>query len=152
MDRTFFVTSITHQPQTLFRGETTARLLIDTILHYRAQDNYLLHDFVIMPDHFYVLLTPAENLSLERVVQFIKGGFSFRLHASCPVWQAGFTNHRIRDEEDVLQHRGYIWMNPVRKGLARTPDAYPQSFTAGRFQLDPTPGLKLLYEEHPTPA
>ena len=151
MDRTFFVTTITHQRQTLFRGETTARLLIDTILHYSAQDKYLLHDYVIMPDHFHVLITPAENLSLERVVQFIKGGFSF-LHASYPY---GKRASRIIGSAmkkmscNIVAISGWT---PSAKGLARTPDAYPQSFAAGRFQLDPTPGLKPLYEEHPTPA
>jgi putative transposase len=32
-----------------------------------------------MPDHVHVLLTPAHDVSLEKALQFMKGGFSFRL-------------------------------------------------------------------------
>ena len=60
----FFVTSITLQRFPIFRRETTARLLIDTLAHYRDAGKFLLHEFVIMPDHIHVLLTPAEEISL----------------------------------------------------------------------------------------
>src|SRR5271169_1073831 len=127
MDCTFFVTSVTTQRRTLFQTTTAAELLIDVFLHYRAQGKYQLHDLVIMPDHFHALITPAMEISLERTVQFIKGGFSFRLKSRFPVWQASFTNHRIRHAEDFEQHREYIRMNPVRAGLVRTPEEYPYS-------------------------
>jgi len=32
-----------------------------------------------MPDHFHVLITPAQDVPMERAVQLIKGGFSFRV-------------------------------------------------------------------------
>src|SRR5215469_12690891 len=96
-DRVFFVTSVTIQRLPIFRRETSARLLIETLAHCREQKKFLLHEFVIMPDHIHVLLTPSDNISLERAMQFIKGGFSYRLDKHGPVWQASFTNHRIRD-------------------------------------------------------
>jgi putative transposase len=68
-----------------------------------------------MPDHLHMLMTPAE--SVEKSVQLIKGGFSFRakreLEWTGEIWQPGFTDHRIRDEEDWLRHLGYIRQNPV---------------------------------------
>src|SRR5271170_5923511 len=110
MERTFFITSVTAQRRTLFQHTPTANLFLEMILHYRDQGRYRLHDLVIMPDHFHTTITPAEEISLERAVQFIKGGFSFRLKSRSPVWQASFTNHRIRDEEDFEHHRDYIRM------------------------------------------
>jgi len=71
-DRIFFVTSITTQRLQSSARETTARLLIDTLVHYREQQKYLLHEFVIMPDHIHALLTPTEEISLERAMQFIQ--------------------------------------------------------------------------------
>ena len=38
-----------------------ADLLLEVIFHYRDQNKYLLHEFVIMPDHFHLLLTPTET-------------------------------------------------------------------------------------------
>jgi putative transposase len=142
-DRIFFVTTITAQRQPIFRREATAKLLIDTLAHYREGRKYLLHEFVVMPDHLHALITPGDEISLERAMQFIKGGFSFRLHARGPVWQASFSNHRVRDCEDYQKHREYIWLNPVRARLAARAEEYPYSSAAGRFQLDPVPqGLK----------
>jgi REP-associated tyrosine transposase len=142
-DRTFFVTTVTAHRHPIFRREATARLLIETLAHYRDERKFLLHEFVIMPDHVHALLTPATEISLERAMQFIKGGFSYRLKSRPPVWQASFTNHRVRDLEDYERLQEYIRMNPVRARLAATPKAYPYSSAAGVMQLDPVPqGLK----------
>src|SRR5271169_2022967 len=142
-NRVFFVTTVPANRQPIFRREAVARLLIDTLAHYRDQRKFLLHEFVIMPDHVHALLTPAAEISLERAVQFIKGGFSYRLKSRPPVWQASFTNHRVRDFEDSERHREYIRMNPVRARLVARPEAYPYSSAAGAMRLDPAPrGLK----------
>jgi putative transposase len=153
MDRTFFITSVTAQRRALFSRDVAADLLVDVFLHYRGQGKYLLHDFVIMPDHFHTLITPADEISLERAVQFIKGGFSFRLKSSLPVWQASFTNHRIRDDEDFERHREYIWSNPVRAGLVAKAEDYSYSSAIGKFKLDsPPPRLKPSAIWRRTPA
>jgi putative transposase len=85
----------------------------------------------------------AAEISLERALQFIKGGFSFRLKSRPPVWQASFTNHRVRDFADYENHREYVRMNPVRARLVARAEAYPYSSAAGVMRLDPVPrGLK----------
>ena len=145
MDRTFFITSVTAQRRAIFSRDVAADLLVDVFLYYRGQGKYLLHEFVIMPDHIHALITPTDAISLERAEQFIKGGFSFRLKSSLPVWQPSFTNHRIRDDEDCDRHREYIWSNPVRAGLVAKAEDYLYSSAAGKFKLDsPPPGLKLF--------
>jgi putative transposase len=142
-DRVFFITTVTAQRRPIFRRETTANLLIETLMHYRNLKKYLLHEFVVMPDHIHLLLTPAPEISLERAMQFVKGGFSFRLHARGSVWQPSFTNHRVQDLEGYERHREYIRLNPVRAGLAKEPESYPYSSASGRLRLDPVPlGLK----------
>jgi len=96
--RTFFVTTITWQRSPIFRVEPRARLLIEVLLDYRDQGKYLLHEFVVMPDHVHVLLTPAIEISLERCMQFIKGGYSYRLRKleRIQVWQESFTGFEMR--------------------------------------------------------
>jgi putative transposase len=138
-DRVFFITTVTAQRRPIFQREAPARLLIETLAHYRDQGRFLLHEFVIMPDHLHALLTPAEEISLERAVQFIKGGFSFRLKSRFPVWQASFTNHRIRDLDDFERHREYILMNPVRARLVDRTGEYPYSSAGGLLRMDSVP-------------
>jgi len=141
-ERTFFITTVTLQRIPIFRRESTANLFIETLAHYRDAGKFLLHEFVVMPDHVHLIITPAAGISLERAVQFIKGGFSHRLGRGS-IWQASFTNHRIRDYEDYERHREYVWLNPVRARLVARAEEYPFSSAAGRVRLDPVPrGLK----------
>ena len=143
--RTFFITTVTWQRAPIFRKEARARLLIDVLLDYRDQGKYLLHEFVIMPDHLHLLLTPGADISVERAVQFIKGGYSYRLRKveKIQVWQESFTNHRIRDAEDYERHCSYVRLNPVRAGLTGDARGYPFSSANSTFGLDAMPlGLK----------
>jgi putative transposase len=138
------VTSATWERRTLFRNERWARLFIDTLYHYRGSA-YLLHEFVIMPDHIHILLTT--KTSLEKAVQFIKGGFSYRakkeLGSNMEIWQKGFSDHRIRDSGDYLRHVAYIRENPARKHLCECAEEYPYSSATPAVELDPAPqGLK----------
>jgi putative transposase len=138
------VTTSTWERRALFRNERWANLLIDTIYHYR-DSAYLLHEFVIMPDHLHVLMTPLT--SLEKAVQLIKGGFSYRvkkeLGSNMEVWQKGFSDHRTRDASDYRVHAIYIRQNPVRKGLCGRPEEYPYCSASGLCELDDVPlGLK----------
>ena len=99
--------------------------MVATINHY-AGAGYKLHAFVAMPDHLHLLITPFE--SVEKSMQLIKGGFSFRakreLQWNGEIWQPGFTDHRIRDEEDWLRHLEYIRQNPVDARLVEVAVLY----------------------------
>jgi putative transposase len=115
----YFVSTQTEGRKPFFRHERWARLMVATIQHYQ-KSGYTLHAFVVMPDHLHLLMTPTE--SVEKSVQLIKGGFSFRakreLEWKGEIWQPGFTDHRIRDEEDWERHLEYIRSNPVEAKLA----------------------------------
>ncbi len=91
-ERTFFITTVAWQRVPIFRVEARARLLIEVLFGYRDQRKYLLHEFVVMPDHIHLLFTPAPEISVELAVQFIKGGFSYRLQKAdkIQIWQESF--------------------------------------------------------------
>ena len=141
--RTFFVTSVTHFRDPLFKKDNFARLQLDVLYQNRKLGRYQLHEFVLMPDHFHLILTPAPDKSLERALQYIKGGFSFRVKRELAYkglpWEEGFPNHRIRDYDDYQSHREYIHQNPVKARLVKTPAEYPYSSAYPDFELDPRP-------------
>jgi putative transposase len=129
LDRAFFVTTVCWQRMPLFKDAQKAELMMDILAHYQQEKKYVLHEFVIMPDHLHLLVTPESDLSLERTMQLIKGGFSYRLGKMKKglVWQESFTNHRVRDENDYERHASYVRMNPVRAGLVARAEDYPYS-------------------------
>ena len=141
---TYFVTAQTSERKYLFRNQRWADLFLKTLFHYQGE-GYLLHEFVLMPDHFHLLITP--EASLERAIQLIKGGFSYRagreLNSKQEIWQRGFSDHRIRDQEDFNTRRSYIHLNPVRAGLCARPEDFQYGSARGGFDLDAFPqGLK----------
>jgi REP-associated tyrosine transposase len=142
-ERTFFITAVCFGRKPVFRSTQLAGLFLNTMYGYRKQGKFLLHEFVVMPDHIHLILTPDIKIPLERGVQFIKGGFSHRcskeLALNSEIWQRGFTNHRIRDLEDYGRHTEYIHMNPVRAKLAASAADYPYSSARPGFELDAVP-------------
>jgi putative transposase len=122
--------------------------LVRVLYEYRAQGKYRLHEFVVMPDHVHVVLTVGPELSIEKAVQFIKGGFAFRaareLGFEAPVWQRGFSEVRVVDAEAYRTIANYVRENPVRRNLVLRAEEFPFSSAHAGFELDPAPqGLKL---------
>ena len=114
---------------------------------YRGQGKFRLHEFVVMPDHFHLLLTAGRELSIEKAVQFVKGGCAFRmgreLGFKSPVWQRGFSEVRVLDVDQYEQMAKYIRNNPVKRHLVLRPEDFLYSSAHAGFELDPAPqGLK----------
>jgi putative transposase len=148
-EQTYSVTATSWQRRAVFKNPQWAELFLDTLQSYRGRA-YLLHEYVLMPDHVHVLITP--RVTLERSVQFLKGGFSYRakreLGGSMEIWQRGFSYHRIRDWEDLEIHIGYIYRNPVGRRLVETAADYPYcSAFPGSLKDDVPHWLKPLKEE-----
>jgi len=127
-ERTFFVSTRTSMGRQLLQSERFANLLIDVLRSYVMEKKFVLHDFVIMPDHTHFLMTLDATMSIEKAMQLIKGGFSFRLRKELgytgEIWQRGYSEVRVEDRASFLAHREYIDQNPVKRGLARTPEEY----------------------------
>ncbi len=77
---TYFVTSKTWENRALFHVKEVAEILVRRILACRDDGAYQLHEFVVMPDHFHLLLTPALSATLEKAIQLVKGGSSHEIH------------------------------------------------------------------------
>ncbi len=119
--QTFALTAVCDQRRAIFQRTTNAELVIATLARHREKGEFLLHAFVVMPDHLHVILTPKK--SIERAAQLIKGGLSFQLRKTYPanIWQDGYHEHRIRDEDDFAAQKLYIENNPVSKALREHP-------------------------------
>jgi putative transposase len=140
---TYFVTFSTWQRRRIFVIESYSRLFLKTLYGYKKQGRFQLQAFVLMPEHVHLLFTPAVDVTLERAMQFIKGGYSHavgvELERKGEVWQRGFTDHRIRNMQDFESHRNYIHQNPVRRGLVDNAPDYRYCSAFPGFKLDAWP-------------
>lgn len=137
----YFSTASTFQKRSVLQTDRMAQLFVDVLLHYRQQGKYLLHEFVAMRDHFHLLITPV--VTLERAMQFIKGGFSFRAKKELgffyEIWQPSYYDRRVRDIEEYLAFREYIRENPVKKGMVCAAEEYPYGSAWRGYELDGMP-------------
>jgi putative transposase len=139
---TYFVTFSTFQRRRFFVVDSYARLFLKTLYGYRGQGRFELHAFVLMPEHVHLLFTPAPDVTLERALQLIKGGYSHAVGIEIShreIWQKGFTDHRIRDERDFAAHHIYIHQNPVIGKLVGNSAEYRYCSAFPGFKLDAWP-------------
>ena len=126
--RTFFVTSRTTEGKALLQTDRMADLFADVLREYMRQGKFKVHDFVVMRNHVHLLITVGADMTLEKAMQLIKGNFSYRAKKelgfkSC-IWQRGFSDVQVRDDAAFRTHQLYIYNNPVKAGMARTPEEY----------------------------
>jgi len=57
--------------KSLFQVEKIANLFVEVVLSYRKKGKYYLHEFVVMPDHLHLIISPI-GITLERAMQLIK--------------------------------------------------------------------------------
>jgi len=87
--------------------------------------------YVILPEHCHIIWElPQGDVDYSGRWREIKKGFTRRLisrginlhknkHCEYDVWQRGFWEHTIKDEEDLERHVDYIYYNPVKHGLVK---------------------------------
>jgi putative transposase len=137
------VTSATWERRPLFRSERMARLFLETLYSYRKQARFRLHEFVLMPDHFHLLVSLPSGITLEKAIQLVKGGFSYRarkdLGFASEIWQRGFADRYVTDPRNYEVCCHYVRSNPVRARRVEREEEYPYSSAHPGFPLDPRP-------------
>ena len=85
--------------------------------------------FVVMPDHLHWLVQLNSDRSLSVIVNKVKSQsarhVNMLLRQSGRVWQKGYFDRAIRQEDDIAAVARYIVANPLRRGLVRRIGDYP---------------------------
>ncbi|MCK7595217.1 REP-associated tyrosine transposase [Pseudomarimonas salicorniae] len=85
--------------------------------------------WVAMPDHVHLLLRLGEGVSLSKAVMHLKTNVARQVNRetarSGSLWQRGFHDRALREDEDVRDAARYIVANPLRAGLAESVGEYP---------------------------
>ena len=104
-------------------------LLIDVLRSNVTAGKFELHDFMIMPNHLHLLMTLPGDMTIEKAMQLIKGGFSYRLRKEFgyqgEVWQRGFSEVRISDWAKFLRASRMYRSEPCKSRARRYCRAVP---------------------------
>ena len=150
-----FITASTYRRAPLFLSERLCRCFVETLAHVRQAMKFLLTGWVLMPDHFHVLLKPEPAETTSLIAQRVKGESATRIlkllrdnqqHPWCRkmlarlllppsvhdesryrVWQRRFYPFNVYSEKKRLGKLHYMHNNPAERGLVSSPGEWPWS-------------------------
>ena len=111
----------------LYLNTVEARNLFENALEeMRRRYNFVLAAYVVMPEHVHLLLSEPRRGLLATSIQALKLSVS-RRSVQRPFWQARYYDFNVQSEEKHTEKLRYIHRNPVKRGLAATPEDWPWS-------------------------
>lgn len=114
-----------------FNSAPFASLLI-TSFTWNVDHGFIrLGGFVVMSDHYHLLLAVVGEKTLEKIIAGIDKYTGSRINRlkqqQGRFWQQGMYDHALRGYTDFLNALHYIHQNPVHEGLAESAERYPFS-------------------------
>ncbi|HRJ73811.1 MAG TPA: transposase [Terrimicrobiaceae bacterium] len=104
--------------------------LLKAIRFFHDRGKWWVHLAVIMPDHVHLLTGFPPDRRFVEIVRQWKRWTAVQLRVN---WQQDFFDHRVRREENLREKSDYILSNPVRAGLAVSPEDWPYTWIADGF-------------------
>ena len=113
------------------RRPEIAAMIADALRHFHGQQ-YLLDDWVVMPNHVHLVLWPMPNFTLSEILKRRKRHTARQANLILgrtgeTFWQRESYDHWIRNDDEKARIRRYIRMNPVKAGLCKTPEDWKWS-------------------------
>ena len=123
----YFLTTSVSGRRPIFTDDDNATIVLNSIRWLRLAGRFLVDAAVVMPDHLHIVGELGQS-TLSQVMHSLKSFSGRQLVAAGvipPVWQDGYYDHGLRDDEDYRLKIRYVLQNPVRAGLVRRVHDYP---------------------------
>jgi len=119
-DREYYLTASTFNRELFFSSGEQKRLLRDILKEKIQAFSIKLYAWVILDNHYHLLIRVAEKETLYKFVQSLHGVSSFRLNQrenrkGRRVWR-NYWDRCPRSEEDFYTFFNYIHINPIKHG------------------------------------
>ena len=123
----YFLTASVAGRRCIFTAPARAMIVLDTIRWLHDAQRLFVDAAVVMPDHLHLAGQLGES-PLCDVMHTLKSYSAQRLinaGVASPVWQKGYFDHALRDDEDYRIRVRYLIENPLRAGLVERIEDYP---------------------------
>ncbi len=125
----YHVITATYQREDIFSCFALGRVVVHTLREARESELANTIAFVVMPDHMHWLMQLGHKQSLSECVRWVKARAAYAVNrkrtSTGPVWQSGFFDAAVRNEESLVALSRYIVANPLRAGLVDSIGDYP---------------------------
>lgn len=139
-----FITSSCYQRQPLLGTPQRRDLFLAVFEDVRRRYEFVVLGYVVMPEHFHLLISEPQKATPSTVVQALKLGFVRRLctraeqcgikEESAHIWQRRFYDFNVWTGQKRVEKLRYMHRNPMKRGLVEAPELWPwSSFRAYAF-------------------
>jgi REP-associated tyrosine transposase len=150
-----YLTTSTYRRARVFDSERFKRHFVAALAELRSELGFRILGYVLMPEHFHLLIWPSAEANPSQIMQKLKGRTArfilktlrqnrqhawcarmmsrFALpgtvhdEASCRVWQRRFYDMNVWSEKKRLEKLNYMHNNPVKRRLVNAPGEWPWS-------------------------
>jgi len=117
--------------QAIFAAAADYRFLLELLEQQAKKFEVLLHAYVLMSNHFHLLVTPQTPDGLPKMMQAVGRSyvryFNDSQQRSGTLWEGRYKSTVVQADRYFLACMAYIDLNPVRAGLTALPQDYPWS-------------------------
>ena len=117
--------------QEIFLNAADREFLLTVLAEESKQHGVDVHAYVLMSNHFHLLLTPQTDQALPRMMQALGRRyvrhFNQRHGRTGTLWEGRYRSTVIETERYLLACMVYIDLNPVRAGLVAQANDFPWS-------------------------
>ncbi len=123
-----FVTFSCYQREPFLAHPQSKEILLQVIEQARQFHRFLVHAYVLMPEHIHLLITEPETCTLASSIRVIKGQSSKFLKGKREkFWQPRYYDFNVFTHRKRVEKIRYIHHNPVTRGLVAKPEEYSWS-------------------------
>lgn len=117
--------------QAIFASDADRRVLLSLWAEYADKFQVAVHAYVLMGNHFHLLVTPSTDDGLPQMMQAVGRRYVRHFNdaqgRSGTLWEGRYRSTLIETERYLLACMAYIDLNPVRAGMVAAPADYPWS-------------------------
>lgn len=129
----YFIVAVVRGRRPVFAEESNVELLRQTMRRVKEIHPFAMRAYVFLPEHLHLLIQALGSTTISEVLHSIQRNFTLNykqahgIRHKTSLWQHGFWDHVIRDEQDLADHFHYIHYNPVKHGRVSRPEGYAHS-------------------------
>jgi putative transposase len=139
-----FITCSCYQRQAWLGSARRRDLFLSVLERMRKRHQFVVVGYVVMPEHFHLLISEPQERTPGTVMQALKLGFARRVlaqnrmrrnsaqtslfeHTPQHVWQARFYDFNVWTSRKRVEKLRYMHRNPVKRGLVESPELWQWS-------------------------
>jgi putative transposase len=137
-----FITCSCYRRQALLGTAKRRDLFLKVLEQVRRRYQFVVVGYVVMPEHFHLLISEPQERTPSTVMQALKLGFARRVlaeqrrraHNPAPgdlfehklqsIWQARFYDFNVWTARKRVEKLRYMHRNPVKRGLVESPELW----------------------------